>query len=73
MLETYLSGALVNLLALLKNYLYQVEYVQSGKQTEINKERAKETVLQVIKYGSTEFLCKQKLVADFALSQVPWW
>lgn len=46
--------ALVNLFALLKSYLYEVEYVQSGKQNETN----------------TALLCKQKLVVDLALSQM---
>lgn len=69
MLETPLPVALVILLALLRNYLYQVEYLQSGKQ---NKHRgSKAAVLQVIKYSGTGFLCKQKLVADFALAHVP--
>lgn len=49
--------ALVNLFALLKNYLCEVKYVQNGKQNETN----------------TALLCKQKLVVDLALLQMPWW
>lgn len=57
MLQTYVMVALVNLFALLKSYLYEVEYVLNGKQNETN----------------TALLCKQKFVVDFALLQMPWW
>lgn len=47
--------------------------MKSENQNEINIEGAKETVLQVINYSSTEFLCKWKLVAELTLSQLPWY
>lgn len=57
MLQTYLVVALVNLFALLKNYLCEVEYVQNGKQNETN----------------TASHCKQELVVGLVLLQMSWW